>query len=243
LNVSRKTRKKGIRRKKTIDHSHMEPEFLTFQKFDDPALADELTSVLDENGIAYEVEEQQFHFDPSLVLSNAKKEYAIKIKSSDFERVTQLLQANETENIGSVEPDYYLFGFTDDELMDVITKADEWSAFDVVLAQKILGDRGKALSDVEIEKIHEHRLEELKAPEPVKSAPITLGYIAAFFGGVLGIFIGWHIFSSKKTLPDGEQVYNYSEQDRKDGKIIFYLSIIIMVIAITAKIIVEVPWG
>ena len=36
----------------------MEPEFITYQKFDDIVLAEELTDLLDENGIAYKVEER-----------------------------------------------------------------------------------------------------------------------------------------------------------------------------------------
>jgi hypothetical protein len=31
--------------------------------------------------------------------------------------------------------------------------------------------------------------------------------------------------TAKKTLPDGEQVYAYSENDRWHGKMIFYISI------------------
>jgi len=222
----------------------MEPEFVTYQKFDDIVLAEVLTDLLEENGIAYEFEEQSFRFDPSLVLSNAKKEYAIKIKSADFERVTQLLQANEAENVGSVEPDYYLFGFTDDELMDVITKADEWSAFDVVLAKKILGDRGKPVSEQEIEAIHEQRIEELKAPEPSQSFWVNTGYVIAlasialpFFVWVIGLFIGWYLWSFKKTLPDGERIFAYSYKDRRHGKRIFYLSIIVFVLNIVTVII------
>jgi hypothetical protein len=216
----------------------MEPEFITYQKFDDPALAEELTDVLEENSIAYEVEEQAFRFDPSLVLSNAKTEYAVKIKSEDFDRVTQLLQTNEVQNIGGVEQDYYLFSFTDEELMDVVTKADEWSAFDVVLARKILADRGKEVSDEAIEKIHEERIEELRQPDPPQTLWITIGYMAAFLGGVLGVFIGWHIYTFKKTLPDGERIYGYTEHDRKQGKTILWLSSIIFVIAIIVRIVI-----
>jgi hypothetical protein len=217
----------------------MEPEFITYQKFDDPALAEMLTDLLEENDIAYEVEEQEFLFDPSLVLSNAKKEYAVKIRSEDFDRVTQLLQANETENIEGVEQDYYLFGFTDEELMEVITKADEWSAFDVVLARKILADRGKAISDAEVDKIHEERIEELRQPDPPQTLWITIGYMAAFLGGIFGIFVGWHIYTFKKTLPDGERVYGYNEHDRRQGKIILWLSGIIFAVAVVVRFVLE----
>lgn len=217
----------------------MEPEFITYQKFDDIALAEALTDLLDENLVPYQVEEQSVNFDPSFVLSNAKTEYAVKIKSEDFELVTELLENHETQNIEGVEQDYYLFGFTDDELMEVVTKADEWSAFDVVLAKKILADRGKAISDETIEKIHEERIEELRKPDPPQTLWITIGYVVAFLGGILGIFIGWHIYTFKKTLPDGERVYGYTEHDRKQGKIILWLSSIIFAVAVIVRGVIE----
>ncbi len=210
----------------------MEPEFITYQKFNDPAFAEELTAQLDEHGIKYLVEEESFRFDPSLVLSNAPKEYAVKIKSEDFEKVNDLLKLNEAKNVEGVEKDYYLFSFTDDELMEVITKADEWSAFDVVLSRKILIDRGKAISDNEITQIHEQRVEELRKPDPPQTFWIVVGYAASLLGGVIGIFIGWHIYTYKKTLPDGERVYGYTGRDRWHGRAIFYLSIVVFAAAI-----------
>ena len=210
----------------------MEPEYITYQRFDAIALAEVLTDLLDENLIPYTVEEESFNFDPSLVLSNAKKEYAVKIKGEDFELVTELLENRETQNIDGVEEDYYLFSFTDEELIEVVTKSDEWSPFDEVLARKILADRGKAISDEAIEKIHEERIEALRQPDPPQTQWITIGYVMALLGGVLGIFIGWHIYTFKKTLPDGERVYGYTEHDRKQGKIIMWLSGIIFALAV-----------
>ncbi|HEY4326461.1 MAG TPA: hypothetical protein VGN20_20925 [Mucilaginibacter sp.] len=210
----------------------MEPEFITYQKFNDVALANELAEILTEHNIDYFIDEEAFRFDPSLVMSNAQKEYAVKIKSEDFERVNQLLKENEAKNIEGVEKDYYLFSFTDDELIEVIAKADEWNAFDNVLARKILADRGKIFSEQEITAINEQRLEELKAPEKPQTTWVIIGYIIALtsifmplFICIIGIFIGWHLFNFKKTLPDGERVFEYADNDRRHGKRIFYLSI------------------
>ena len=58
----------------------MEPEFITYQRFDDPALANDLAETLDENSIVYKIEEETTGFDPSFVMSNTAVYYAIKIK-------------------------------------------------------------------------------------------------------------------------------------------------------------------
>lgn len=204
----------------------MEPEFITYQKFNDPALANELAGLLDEHRIKYYIEEETSGFDPSMVMSNAAVDYAVKIKDKDFEQVNQLIKEAESKNIEGIDEDYYLYDFTNDELMDVLTKADEWSALDYVLAQKILTKRGKSFTEKDIAAIKEKRMEELKAADPPQTTWIILGYLFAVIGGILGLFIGWHLKSYKKTLPDGERVYAYTENDRWHGKIIFYLAIV-----------------
>ena len=217
----------------------MDPAFITYQKFNDPALADELAAQLKQHHIDYAIEEESLTFDPFFTFNPLAKEYAVKISPSDFERATGLLKEDETGNVDGIEKDYYLLGFSDEELMDVITKADEWSAFDVVLARKLLAEKGKDVSDQKINVIQKERIEELKKPETSQLTWIIAGYLVALssvililppFISAIGIFIGWHLSSYKKTLPDGERVYGYSDTDRMHGKRIFYLGIILFVL-------------
>jgi hypothetical protein len=158
----------------------MEPEFITYQKFNDPALASELAALLEQHEIEYFVEEQSSGFDPSLVMSNAPVDYAVKIKSEDFEKVNQLLQDHEVDEVDEIGDDYYLYSFTDDELAEVVMKSDEWSAFDVVLARKLLAEKGKSISEEAIAEIHEKRIEELRTPDAPQTFWIGVGYAFAF---------------------------------------------------------------
>jgi hypothetical protein len=215
----------------------MEPEFITFQKFSDSELANNLAGLLAKHSIPYELEEDTQVFDPAFILNNpALKDYAVKIRGGDFDRANQVLMQEESIDINEVEKDYYLFGFTDEELMEVLVKADEWSAFDNVLARKILTERGKAINEETITRLNEKRIAELRTAEPPQTSWIIIGYIAALAGGIFGIFIGWHLYTYKKTLPDGERVFDYSENDRSHGQRIFDLSIIIFVIALIYKL-------
>lgn len=214
----------------------MQPEFITYQKFDDIALANLLTELLDQHDIPYLTEEQSPVFDPSFSFKELLTEYAVKIQGSDFEKVNQLLAEQETNNINNVEKNHYLFGFTNDELMEVITKADEWSSFDNQLARKILADRGKTISDEKINQIQEQRIEELKQPDAPQTTWIIIGYISALLGGLIGIFIGWYLTSYKKTLPNGQKVYGYTEHDRKQGQRIFIIGIIMMCLGVILKV-------
>jgi len=213
----------------------MEPEFITYQKFDDVGLANELAQTLQEHNIEYYIQEETSGFDPSLVMSNAPTDYAVKIKSGDFGQVNQLLKENAEENIEGVNKDYYLFSFNNEELMEVINKADEWSPFDVVLSRKILAQKGIVISDKELAEINEKRIKELETPDEPQTLWITIGYICALGGGVFGIFIGWYLANGKKTLPNGERVYEYIDNDRRHGRNIFSIGVVVTILAVIVK--------
>jgi hypothetical protein len=214
----------------------MEPDLITFKTFNDLVLANVLTELLGQHDIPFQVEETSASFNPAFISNELTKVYEVKIKGEDFTHVNQLLKEQETDDINQVEKDYYLFDFTDGELLDVLAKADEWSPFDYQLARKILTERGVEINDKKLADLTKSRIEELKKPEPAQNSWVIIGYIFALAGGVIGLFVGWHLSTYKKTLPNGEMVYGYNEKDRKHGKWIFYLSIFVFVIAIIFKI-------
>ncbi|GAA3972239.1 hypothetical protein [Mucilaginibacter dorajii] len=214
----------------------MEPELILFKRFDDIALANALTDVLDANGITYTMEENAQSFDPGFRSNELTRQYSVKIDAGDFERVTKLLNENELENVNNADKEHYLYSFTDAELIEVLAKADEWSPFDYQLARKILTERGVTINEKMLADLKKERLEELKTPEPPQNGWIIVGYIFAIMGGALGIFIGWYLVTFKKTLPDGERVYAYNENDRQQGKWILYIAIAVTVIIVVYRI-------
>ncbi|MDN3582324.1 hypothetical protein [Mucilaginibacter flavus] len=214
----------------------MEPEFILFKRFDDVALANALTEVLDANGIAYVTEQSDHSFDPGFRNNDLTKQYSVKIKADDFERVTNLLNESELENATNADKDHYLFNFTDAELIEVLAKADEWSPFDYQLARKILTERGVNINEKILTDLKAERLKALKTPEPPQNGWIIVGYVFALLGGALGIFIGWYLVTFKKTLPNGERVYAYNESDRQQGKWILYIAIAVTVLVVVYRI-------
>lgn len=215
----------------------MNPELIVYRKFDDIALANDLTELLKKHEIIYFMEEQSLTVNPALVLNDElATNYVVKINGSDFDLVNQIMLEAESENTDELEKDYYLFDFTNDELIELLSKADEWSAFDIVHARKILAERGVVVSDEKMLELSKKRIIDLKTPEPPQTSWIIIGYLCSLLGGVFGIFIGWHLWSHKKTLPNGEKVFEYNENDRKHGKRIFYLSLVIFVLLFIAKL-------
>ncbi|MFD0749850.1 hypothetical protein ACFQZS_06830 [Mucilaginibacter calamicampi] len=208
----------------------MEKDLISFRTFDDLALAEDVANTLKQNGVQYELKTIAPKIDIA-TMTGAAKSYVIMAYAADFDRINDLLQQSELEDIEKVGSDYYLFGFTDEELFDVVTKADEWSAFDIVLARKILKDRGHDVSDGKVKQIQNDRIVELRQPEPSPTLWVILGYVFALLGGIIGVFIGRHLYAHKKTLPNGEMVFIYSENTRKHGRNIFYIATVCFVLA------------
>ena len=172
-------------------------EYITYEKFATVGELKEFVELLEENNISYELEDDVQLFDASFANISHHRDYRVQLLPGDFKRVDEIRNKSVLAELDQVDPDYYLFDFTDEELIDLISKQDEWSPFDFQLAQKILKDRGKEIDSKEINKLKEQRLEELSTPEKYDTARIGLGYVFAFFGGLFGIMVGYHVVSSK----------------------------------------------
>ena len=207
----------------------MKEEFLIFQKFNTESQAVNFGSLLNVNRIEFLIENISINFDPILSNNEFGKEYCVKIKKDDFEKANDILREKAKTEINEIQDDYYLLSFTDEELIDVIEKSDEWNKFDVELAQKLLKERGNEITTEQISELKKQRIIELSKPEEGQNVYIIIGYVCALLGGLLGIFIGWHLTTYKKTLPNGNRIYAYSENDRKQGNRILILGTIFIV--------------
>lgn len=214
----------------------MNEDFITFEKFNELNSAKELGELIAKQNIEFLLEDNSLSFDPTFANNGFGKEYCIKIKKGDFEKANKILADKSEKEINDIDKDYYLFSFSDDELIDVVSKSDEWNKFDVSLAKKLLKERGKEITAEEIENIKQQRIIELSEPEESQKGYVILGYLSAFLGGLLGIFIGWHLLTYKKILPNGNRIYAYSENDRKQGNRILIIGIIFLVFWIAIKI-------
>ncbi len=224
--------------------------FLSFHSFSDPESANAVADLLKENHIPYQLIKLPSLLDSSIIGTSSMPDYELKLKQQDFIRGQECLDNYFKTRTDEVDEDYYLFSFTDSELMDIIHKKDEWGYFDFQLAKKILNDRGVEINESDIEQFRQERKKELASPE----RPGSFLYIVAILSilcGVLfaispvfglpaipfiwcfvGVCAGLLITSSKKTLPDGQRVYAYSEKDRKYGKLIWQIGLAVFICVI-----------
>lgn len=213
-------------------------QYLTFQKLSTQDLADEFAELLSANNIDFVIEDTS-GFDTTFTNSEVNKEFRVKLKKEDFEKANTLLLQISAKQLNNVDKDYYLFDFTDDELIEVVTKPDEWGQFDYLLAQQLLKERGKEIKPELADALRKQRLKELAKPEENQKSWIYAGYALALFGGLFSIFMGWHFLTHQKTLPNGDRVYGYTTSDRKHGIRIFILGIIFLLFWVIGRIIIS----
>jgi len=213
---------------------------LTFQKFNDPDLAAAIAERLRTQGIDCQVENEAPLLDSTIIGNDLGAVTHLKIPPEDFTRAHAILEDYYQTQLQGIDPDYYLLSFTNDELLEVVQKPDEWGHLDYALAKKLLAERGHEITPVKAEQFRQQRIAELAKPEKVHQSQIFLGYGGAFislFGGLTGAFFGlWSSAGSfvlgyvlaylKKTLPNGERVYIYSAWERKHGKRILWIAVI-----------------
>jgi hypothetical protein len=205
-------------------------ELLTYRRFADREQAEALASILAKHSIGFEMEEYQQSLDSVYVGNNPfDAKFHVKIKGEDFDRADLILLRESDQTLEQVSSDHYLFQFTDQELYDVLSKPDEWNELDYKLAAKILKDRGKEMDEEAIGELKKERIRALATPESGGNLWILIGYLSALIGGALGIFIGWHLSTFKKTLPDGRKIKAYTPSARQHGAIILVIGIVMFI--------------
>jgi hypothetical protein len=215
----------------------MHEEFLRFKQFPDKQTAEDFAEVLKQKNVEYRIGEDALVFDPGHAFNPLNKNYVITIKQTDFKAASNAYDEYFAGQLNQVPEDYYLFSFSDDELMEIIGKPDEWGAFDYLLAQDLLKKRGVEISRDKTDRLKADRYKALAQPEgePVKN--IVGYYIISILFFPAGIIIGTVWGYSKKLLPDGYKVYIYNKDIRRHGRIIFIISMIQLLAIVLFRII------
>lgn len=205
----------------------MDDEFISYKKFETPEEAAALIENLNSNNIVFLLEDNSPSDDvTSTYGSQVQGQYDVKIRPGDFEKANNILQKEATETAEKLPEDYYLYQFSIDELNDILDHFDEWNETDYMLAQKLLINKGRPVSDEIIRQKKKKRIDQLKEPQKAESGWLIFGFITMVLGGLFGLFIGYYLSGFRKTIPTGEKVYVYDETSRKKGRIMFYLGIV-----------------
>src|SRR5438477_6380675 len=145
----------------------MTEQFLTFQSFTDLDLAKEIADRLSGANIPVQVEDTSPPIPPMIMGTSLTPDIRVKIRQEDFQKAHAVLEQFYAKQVDLVEKDYYLFEFTNEELLKIIKTPDEWGHFDYRLAQKILKERGQEIQPKEIETLKSERFKEISKSEDI----------------------------------------------------------------------------
>ena len=212
-------------------------EFLPYQSFANAEVAQGLLSLLRHHHIIYETALDEPAFSLNMAYNPTDTRFVVRLRADDFEAARQLEDKLNQHLTVSPAPGHYLFSFTDVALFDILVKPDEWNSYDVALASQLLRQRGREVLPDTIGLLRQHRIEELAKPELTQKTWIVAGYFFAVIGGIIGMLIGWHLHSHRKTLPDGRQVFAHSSRDRQHGFRMLVLGICCFALSLALRLV------
>ncbi|MBN4070896.1 hypothetical protein JYT72_00170 [Crocinitomix catalasitica] len=203
--------------------------FTIFRSFQNMDQAHSLIELLKDHSIKYHLIENRYTVDITFV-GSSPSEIQLLIHKESFSQVNHVLEKEAENSIDKLPDDYYLFAFSDMELVEILEKPDEWSVFDFVLAKKLLRDRGQEVNLEKITELNQKRMEELETGRIAGGAYLFFGYLFAFAGGLFGIAMGYFLYKQKTNLPDGRKSWTYHEASRAHGKNMFFIGIVLFII-------------
>ena len=207
-------------------------EYELFRSFYDEQQAQSIHELLQQNGIQGKLEKYRPLLDAVLTGHSMDAPYQLKLKGNDFLQANQVLDREIMKQLSELPPDYYLFNFTTPELKELLEKPDEWSNQDVLLAKKILNERGEPVNEKDFLAKKSERIHQLARSEKESLYTIILGYLAAFIISLPAIFFGAFIIEGKKLLPDGSRIRIYDKKTRRHGMAILIISITLLLLRI-----------
>jgi hypothetical protein len=211
----------------------MSHPYVTFKKYPDAKQARAIQELLLENGV-----ECIFVNNSSGLGSlsgEGSHEYELQLHPDNFEKADALLEKDAEAMLTDLPKDYYLLSFTNEELQEVVVKHYEWGEFDYMLARRLLEERGHGFDEAEIRAMRAQEINELAKPENDQNRWVIRGYVLAITGGFFGVVTGYVLWTSQKTLPNGQVVPTYSKRDRMHGKNIAFLGLIVLIALIAIK--------
>jgi hypothetical protein len=200
----------------------------TFKTVATQEAADDMVQALATDGIPSKIRKEEYNMLPAYGGASVTSNYDIIIRTEDKTKAEEIVTKIAAEFLSNIDPEHYLFSYTDEELLDILAHRHDWNEIDLLLSEKILNDRGVSIDPQKIVVANEKRFEELAIPKKAAEGWIIGGYLFALLGGLIGLSIAYFVIIAKRKLPDGSKVYDYSESTRLHAKIIFALSLIVI---------------
>ncbi len=234
------------------------PDPIVFQTYASQDDANSIADKLLENGIAAEVLKATPQLGREIIGNIIADSFLLKIPAADFNKANNLLYSDTPIDLNLVDWNHPLRTMSNNELLQILAKPDEWGADNYRIAYTLLESKGMNPTSKELEELKKERKAAIARAKTMNPTIIGVGYIMAltpailwalysigihlpffpgFFGEILwffGLIISFVMIASKTTLPDGNRVNTYTPINRIHGMIICAIyAITILVIFIS----------
>lgn len=203
----------------------MRNEYVTFQKFTDLESAELILNELKQNGIDCHILNNNHAYVSVVGYNQIDFAVGLNIRQGDFMKAEEVLERFYGRQLDNIGKDYYLFGFTTEELTEILHNPLEWGQLDYQLATRVLAGRGVHIGESDLLKAREEKLAEMAKTQPISKTRLILYYLFCFILPPYAMINGFLIVNGGTTLPNGQKVFERPESDRKHGRIIIGLSI------------------
>lgn len=215
----------------------MQTEF--YKHIEQEAEMQEIEALLKENRITYKLSSAKPILDSVIVGEGLFPKYTLKLLPGDFERVNQLLRSHYEQKAFEISDYPQLSELTNEELLEILQKPEEWSIESEIVARKILQSRDYPIEDAYIKVLRDEHLAETRRGKRVSPYFQLLYLLAVFLGFYISILflvpavgMGYYYAYGKATDPHGKRYFVYDERARNIGKLILYGGIIIFLVQI-----------
>lgn len=216
-------------------------DFVALREFNDRESLRDMVYLLDAAQISFRVDDSKSRFDVTYAHDDSRRSYRIEVAPSDKEKALGVFLESDRKVVNELPDHYYLFHYSDDELKTVIIRSFEWNSIDVLLAEKLLIERGINPDKEELLRLQQEALIANDTSEKVPPLMLVLGYLFCltvdssglspdFFGLVLAIVI----LTAKKTTSQGNKINMFDQTTQKRATYllgVYILSILFFILS------------
>ncbi|WP_127132557.1 hypothetical protein [Pseudoflavitalea rhizosphaerae] len=198
--------------------------FLTWSKFYTKEEAEEFAALLDANNIVFDAERLRAPLDNIYLGEDSEPKYVVKVRQQDFGKVESLVNKEMEKQIDDLPSDYYLFQFSDEELLEVLQMPEDWNHLDQTLAKRLLQQRNVKTDGLAVLSVFNK--EEIDGKERISTNTLVITYLLAIIFAIVGMLMGALMITAKRTMKDGSKMPLYDNWTVNQGWIVFNIGLV-----------------
>lgn len=202
-------------------------QLVLLREFRDEESLREFIALLKKSDIEVILHDSASGFDASFAFNKTTRFWQIWVDQTQEEQARQVSDQFDHEIIDQLTEDYYLFSFSNKELLEVLNQPQEWSSIDVLLAKKLLDREGIPIDSVEIASKIQLAKTAADRSESVPQYVIVAGYVFSVISGAIGLAIALALLLSKKTTSDNQRIHRFDNATRNQA----YIMIAVFLVA------------